>query len=184
MEDAGDSLGMDLLQQVLDDLFLFVTSRTRGVDPIRCRPRARTPLWRSSVASPPSSTINCGPLPPGRELQGLPWCSHQYSSRRLALPGKDGNAGGLAIAAAAWSCVEKMLQAHPADVRAKLPTSDSMRTAVWIVMCNDPMMRTPSQRLTARPYFSRSGHQAGHLVLGNLEISLRPKSARPMSATL
>ena len=47
-----------------------------------------------------------------------------------------------AIAAAAWSCVEKML--HDAQ-RTSAPSSASVSisTAVWIVMCSDPAMRAP-----------------------------------------
>ena len=43
------------------------------------------------MASPPSSTISCGPLPPGKVSA---WSvHHQYSSSDLALPGEDRNAG-------------------------------------------------------------------------------------------
>src|ERR1019366_6258347 len=48
----------------------------------------------------------------------------------------------LAIAAAAWSCVLKMLQLAQ---RTEAPSSTrvSMRTAVSIVMCSEPVTRTP-----------------------------------------
>ena len=76
---------------------------------------------------------------------------HQYSSRRLALPGEDRDAGGgvdgavgpTATAAAAWSWVEKMLQ-EAQRTSAPSATSVSMRTAVWIVMCSEPAIRAPA----------------------------------------
>ena len=57
-----------------------------------------------------------------------------------------------------------------------------MSTAVWIVMCSEPAMRAPASGLDVAVALAH-GHQAGHLVLGEL-ISLRPKSARLRSATL
>src|SRR6478609_399129 len=61
-------------------------------------------------------------------------------------------------------------------------TSVSMRTAVWIVMCSDPVMRAPrsgcaspnSRRVAIRPGISCSASW----------ISLRPNAARDRSATL
>ena len=47
-----------------------------------------------------------------------------------------------AIAAAAWSCVEKMLQVAQ-RMSAPSSASVSISTAVWIVMCSDPVMRAP-----------------------------------------
>src|SRR3954453_19057362 len=85
------------------------------------------------------------------------------------------------MAAAAWSCVEKMLQLHQRTC-APSAVSVSMSTAVWIVMCNDPVMRAPfkgcssanSARNAMRPGISCSASS----------ISLRPKAARDRSATL
>src|SRR5436190_405062 len=85
------------------------------------------------------------------------------------------------MAAAAWSCVEKMLQLHqrtcaPSAVRV------SIKTAVWIVMCREPVMRAPlsgcssvnSARNAMRPGISCSASS----------ISLRPNAASERSATL
>ena len=84
-------------------------------------------------------------------------------------------------AAAAWSWVEKML--HDAQ-RTSAPSafSVSISTAVWIVMCSDPVMRAPfrgcalenSSRIAMRPGISVSA----------MAISLRPQSASLRSATL
>ena len=85
------------------------------------------------------------------------------------------------MAAAAWSCVEKML--HEAQ-RSSAPraTRVSISTAVWMVMCSEPVMRAPlsgwaaaySRRMAIRPGISVSA----------ILISLRPQSARERSAML
>merc|ERR1719238_2257050 len=66
------------------------------------------PSWMSIVASPPSSTIKSGPSLPGH----VSICSvhHQYSSRVSPFQANTDAVLAFAIAAAAWSCVEKMLQ--------------------------------------------------------------------------
>ena len=84
-----------------------------------------------------------------------------------------------AMAAAAWSWVEKMLQEAQ---RTSAPSAFrvSISTAVWMVMCSEPAMRAPfsgwlgpnSARVAIRPGISVSA----------MSISLRPQSARPMSA--
>jgi len=86
-----------------------------------------------------------------------------------------------AIAAAAWSCVEKMLQlvqvtSAPSAVRV------SMRTAVWIVMWRQPAMRAPLRGCDG-PYSLRIAMRPG-ISLSAISISLRPQSASLMSATL
>src|SRR5437870_6389775 len=87
----------------------------------------------------------------------------------------------LAIAAAAWSCVEKIL--HEAQrTLAPRSTSVSIKTAVWIVMCSEPVMRTPASGFCGA-YFSRIVIKPG-ISFSEIEISFRPKSARPMSLTL
>ena len=78
------------------------------------------------------------------------------------------------MAAAAWSWVEKMLQVAQ---RTSAPSafSVSISTAVWIVMCSEPVMRAPrsgcsaanSSRIAIRPGISVSA----------MRISLRPQSA-------
>ena len=73
-----------------------------------------------------------------------------------------------AIAAAAWSWVEKMLQLAQ---RTSAPSSISVSisTAVWIVMCSEPVIRAPFERLR-RAEFLAQRHQAGHLGLGDLDF--------------
>ena len=136
------------------------------------------PLWTSSVASPPSSRIMFGPF----AVRPVSACSvhHQYSSSVSPFQAKTGMPAS-AIAAAAWSWVEKMLQ-EAQRTSAPRATSVSIRTAVWIVMCSEPVMRAPlsgcasaySRRVAIRPGISCSASW----------ISLRPKAASEMSATL
>ena len=85
-----------------------------------------------------------------------------------------------AIAAAAWSWVEKML--HEAQ-RTSAPSavSVSISTAVWMVMCRQPAMRAPLSGCAA-PYSSRSAIRPG-ISVSAMAISLRPHSASPMSLT-
>ena len=137
-----------------------------------------TPLWTSSVASPPSSRIMFGPSPSGHVRA----CSvhHQYSSSVSPFQAKTGTPAS-AIAAAAWSWVEKMLQ-DAQRTSAPSAVSVSISTAVCIVMCSEPVMRAPlsgcaaanSSRVSIRPGISCSASS----------ISLRPKAASERSATL
>ena len=73
-----------------------------------------------------------------------------------------------AIAAAAWSWVEKML--HDAQ-RTSAPSavSVSISTAVWMVMCSEPVIRAPLSGFDA-PYSGAERHQARHLGLGDLDF--------------
>merc|ERR550514_667897 len=89
------------------------------------------PSWMRSVASPPSSTNKSGPSLPGH----VSICSvhHQYSSRVSPFQANTDEVPALAIAAAAWSCVEKMLQLAQRTF-APSACSVSMSTPVWIVM--------------------------------------------------
>jgi len=84
-----------------------------------------------------------------------------------------------AIAAAAWSCVEKML--HEAQ-RTSAPSacSVSMSTAVWMVMCSDPAMRAPFSGLVSE-YSSRIAISAG-ISDSAIAISRRPQPASAASA--
>ena len=85
-----------------------------------------------------------------------------------------------AIAAAAWSCVEKMLQlAQRTD--APSSTSVSMRIAVSMVMCSEPVMRTPLSGLLA-PYFLRMDIRPG-ISCSETWMVLRPHSASERSRT-
>ena len=145
------------------------------------------PLCTSRVASPPSSSSMFGPSPPGQVRAW--WVHHQYSSRLSPFQAKTGTpfgssgvpSGPTAIAAAAWSWVEKMLQLAQRTC-APSAVSVSMSTAVCTVMCSDPVIRAPrsgwasanSARTAIRPGISCSARP----------ISLRPNSARERSATL
>ncbi len=60
-------------------------------------------------------------------------------------------------------------------------TSVSMRTAVWMVMCKEPVMRTPASGRDG-PNFLRTETKPG-ISCSAMEISLRPHSASVMSAT-
>ena len=85
------------------------------------------------------------------------------------------------MAAAAWSCVEKML--HD-DQRTSAPSahSVSINTAVCTVMWMQPMMRAPFSGCFGW-YFRRNAIRAG-ISDSARRISLRPNSASSMSATL
>jgi hypothetical protein len=82
------------------------------------------------------------------------------------LTAKTGNAAS-AMAAAAWSCVEKMLQ-DAQRTSAPSATSVSISTAVWIVMCSEPAMRAPFSGL--RAVFLAQRHQARHFGFGDVEF--------------
>ena len=47
--------------------------------------------------------------------------------------------------------------------------SVSMSTAVWMVMCSEPVMRAPLEGL-AVAVLGPQGHEAGHLVLGQVDL--------------
>jgi len=136
------------------------------------------PRWIIRVASPPSSTTRVGPEPSGQVRACL--VHHQYSSRDSPFQAKTGTPVA-AMAAAAWSWVEKML--HEAQ-RTSAPSSTrvSMSTAVCTVMWRLPVMRAPARGLDG-PYFSRVAMSPG-ISFSAISISRRPKSASPMSLTL
>ena len=71
----------------------------------------------------------------------------------------------LAIAAAAWSWVLKMLQLAQ-RTEAPNSTSVSISTAVSIVMCSDPEMRTPAKGFCGR-ILGPDRHEARHLLFGD-----------------
>ncbi len=86
-----------------------------------------------------------------------------------------------AMAAAAWSWVENLLQllqvtSAPSSMRV------SISTAVWMVMCRQPATWAPASGLL-RPYFFRRAIRPGISFSAN-SISFRPQSASDMSATL
>jgi hypothetical protein len=86
-----------------------------------------------------------------------------------------------AMAAAAWSWVEKMLQ-EAQRISAPSSSSVSISTAVWIVMCSEPVIRAPASGLAAE-YSSRIAMRPG-ISVSAMAISLRPQAASPRSATL
>src|SRR5260370_1406344 len=61
-------------------------------------------------------------------------------------------------------------------------TRVSMRTAVWMVMCSEPVTRTPASGLSLA-YLRRMAIRPG-ISCSGMVISLRPQSASCMSATL
>ena len=136
-----------------------------------------TPMWISRVASPPSSTIESGPLPSGQ----VSICSvhHQYSSSVSPFQAKTGMPDGFSgvpfgpttIAAAAWSWVEKMLQLTQ-RTSAPSAASVSISTAVWVVMCSEPATFLPASGL-ASPNSARSAIRPG-ISCSASWISLRP----------
>merc|ERR1712039_99938 len=89
------------------------------------------PLWMSKVASPPSSTSWSQPSAPGTVII----CSvhHQYSGSVSPFQANTAEVPALAMAAAAWSCVLKMLHEHHRTFAPKA-AKVSMSTPVWMVM--------------------------------------------------
>ena len=86
-----------------------------------------------------------------------------------------------AIAAAAWSWVEKMLQELQRTV-APSAVRVSISTAVCTVMWRQPAIRAPSSGRAA-PNSARSAISPG-ISVSAIAISFRPQSARARSATL
>lgn len=86
-----------------------------------------------------------------------------------------------AMAAAAWSWVEKML--HDAQrTSAPRATSVSISTPVWMVMCRLPAMRAPLSGWVAA-YSSRMAIRPG-ISVSAMASSRRPQPASAMSATM
>src|SRR4051812_46657458 len=117
---------------------------------------------------------------------------HQYSSSDSPFQAKTGMPLGLetvppfsgrptATAAAAWSCVLKMLHEHQ---RTSAPSSESVSisTAVWIVMCSEPTIFSPLSGCWLA-YSARTDISPG-ISCSASRISLRPQSASDRSATL
>merc|ERR1719272_2212873 len=137
------------------------------------------PLWINRVASPPSSTSRSQPSAPGTVII----CSvhHQYSGSVSPFHAKTVDVSALAIAAAAWSWVLKMLHEHQRTL-APMAAKVSMSTPVWIVMCRDPLMSRPLKGWAA-PNSLRQFIKPG-ISCSAKDNSLRPNSAKPMSFTL
>ena len=134
------------------------------------------------MTSPPSSTTSSGPVrvPSARVKVRASSVQSQYSSSVSPFQANTG-VPLAAIAAAAWSCVEKML--HDAQrTSAPMSFSVSISTAVWMVMCSEPVTRTPFSGLVAA-CLRRIDIRPG-ISCSAMSSSLRPQSAREMSATL
>ncbi len=105
---------------------------------------------------------------------------HQYSASVSPFQAKTGTPAGASgvpvgpttTPAAAWSCVEKMLQ-DTHRTSAPRAVSVSMSTAVWMVMWREPMMRAPLSGCCPA-YSSRSAARPGISARAS-SISLRPK---------
>merc|ERR1719382_1214356 len=136
------------------------------------------PLWMSNVASPPSSTSWSQPSAPGTVII----CSvhHQYSGRVSPFQAKTVEVPALAMAAAAWSWVLKMLQEHQRTFAPKA-WRVSMSTPVWMVMWSEPLMSKPLNGWPG-PYSFRAAMRPGISCSASVS-SLRPNSAKPMSFT-
>jgi hypothetical protein len=131
-----------------------------------------------AVKSPPSSRSIFG------FQSGFPiivcLIHHKYSSSVSPFQAKTG-IPALAIAAAAWSCVENILQEDHLTSAPKA-TSVYISTAVWIVMCKHPIILAPFKGLDSE-YSSRNAIKPG-ISLSAIEISFLPNSADDMSFTL
>mmetsp|Transcript_30549 Transcript_30549/g.47063 ORF Transcript_30549/g.47063 Transcript_30549/m.47063 type:complete len:206 (-) Transcript_30549:12-629(-) len=137
------------------------------------------PLCMSSVASPPSSTSWSHPSSPGTVII----CSvhHQYSWSVSPFHANTVADSALAMAAAAWSWVLKMLQdAH--RTLAPRACRVSISTPVWIVMWREPLMFRPLKGCPG-PNSARAAMSPGISCSARVS-SFRPNSARPMSFTL
>src|SRR4029079_11012560 len=110
-------------------------------------------LCTHSVESPPSSTMSVGPEPSGHTSAST--VHHQYSSSVSPFQAQNGVPFGDAAvppvsgrptttAAAAWSCVEKILH-ETQRTSAPRSTSVSISTAVCTVMCSEPITFAPAR---------------------------------------
>ena len=127
-----------------------------------------------------------GPSPSGQVSACSVHC--QYSSRVSPFQAKTGMprgssgvpSGPTATAAAAWSWVEKMLQLAQRTC-APSAVSVSISTAVWIVMCSEPVILAPRSGWLGA-YSARTAISPG-ISCSASWISLRPNAASDRSAT-
>src|SRR5437763_5752037 len=130
-----------------------------------------------------------GPIGPSSRKHSARSVHHQYSSSVSPFQAKTGTPAGAAAvppgptatAAAAWSCVEKMLQLHQRTC-APSAVSVSISTAVCTVMCSEPVIRAPLSGC-ASAYSRLSAIRPGISCSARL-ISSRPNPASDRSATL
>mmetsp|Transcript_4881 Transcript_4881/g.10282 ORF Transcript_4881/g.10282 Transcript_4881/m.10282 type:complete len:235 (+) Transcript_4881:751-1455(+) len=167
---ASNSLLM-MVSTILNSA-LSVLEGSGRVPSFRNKSSAFLPSWIRRVMSPPSSTIRSGPWPlPSSSCQVRAFRVHsQYSSRDSPFHANTAADSSRAMAAAAWSWVEKMLQEHQ---RMSPPSAwrVSMRTAVWMVMWREPEMRAPLS--ISAPYSVRQAMRPG-ISTSAMVISLRP----------
>lgn len=130
------------------------------------------------VASPPSSTMSSGPLPSSQVKQST--VKFQYYSRVYPFQAKTLAVSAWAIAAAAWSWVEKMLQLHHLTLAPKW-WRVSIRTAVWMVIWSEPEILAPLKGFLA-PNSSLNCISPG-ISTSAKSSSFLPHSARVMSLT-
>merc|ERR1719401_421447 len=131
------------------------------------------PSWMRSVMSPPSSTMMSGPWPlPSSSGHVTAWRVHsQYSSRVSPFQAKTAALSSRAMAAAAWSWVEKILQEHH-RMSPPIFFRVSMRTAVWMVMWRDPETRAPFSG--CRDSFSATQFMRPGISISAISISFLP----------
>ena len=143
---------------------LFATGRG-------CSPSSSGNLsWTMAVRSPPSSRIMFSGWPSGKNSV----CSmHQSNSSFGHRPSRrrPGCRSRRSRRRRGPAC-EKMLQLLQVT-SAPSSVSVSISTAVWIVMCRQPAMRAPGERLRLAVLLAE-GHQAGHFVLGQLDLFAAP----------
>ena len=131
------------------------------------------------VRSPPSSRIMFNGL---RSSPKNKVCSiHQSNSSSVICFQAYTDVPAAAIAAAAWSCVEKMLQELQVT-SAPRAWRVSISTAVWMVMCKQPAIRAPFKGWDS-PYSSRKLIKPG-ISASASSISFLPQSASVISFTL
>ncbi len=114
------------------------------------------PSWPGQVSAWSVHHQYSWSVSPFQAKTGMPWGSSGVPS------------GPTATAAAAWSWVEKMLQLAQRTC-APSATSVSIRTAVWMVMCSEPVILAPRSGCGLR-VLRPHRHQAGHLVLGERDL--------------
>jgi hypothetical protein len=172
--EGGGALGVDLLQQVLDDLLFLAAAR--AVDPLGVAFFELVAFVdkEGSVTAIVDDELRAETAGMGESLPGAP----PVLLERLALPGEDRDSGGRDGSGGVVLRREDVA-ARPA---APSSTSVSIRTAVWMVMWSEPVTRTPASGFSCA-YFRRMAIRPG-ISCSAMEISLRPHSASERSATL
>ena len=160
---------MHLLEEIFDDLF-FVIAR-RGVYPIATFLQLITLVdEQGGVASIIDNELWPGAVGMTQRLVSAPPVFFQG----FPFPGKDrvaclrNGGSGVVLSGKILQLAQRTVAPRSAKV--------SMRTAVWIVMCSEPVIRTPARGLSAA-CFSRMAMRPG-ISFSAMLISLDPN--RPM----